>query len=181
YYCVREDRRGPVSQLRARYEFQSVLLGLQRLRSAGQPRNREHQEGPDTDHPVAQTQREKERRRNRRRSFFFLTRSRRLLFAERERRLGERARKRGHRCRLRGQRLEAFGQLAQLHVYVLIPVHTRTGRNEVTDDDVLLEAEEVVLGAADRCIGKNPSGFLERSSRNKRLRRERGLGNTEQQ
>jgi hypothetical protein len=42
----------------------------------------------------------------------------------------------------------------------------------VTDDDVLLETEQLVSRAADRSIGENARGLLERSRRDERLRRE---------
>jgi hypothetical protein len=46
---------------------------------------------------------------------------------------------------------------------------------QVPDDDVLFEAQEVVLGPADRGIGQHPRGLLERRRRDERLGRETRL------
>jgi len=40
-----------------------------------------------------------------------------------------------------------------VELHILIPVHTRTSRNQVTDDDVLLEAKPRVLCATNRRVG----------------------------
>src|SRR4051794_9045904 len=54
------------------------------------------------------------------------------------------------RCELRRRR-----HLHPFQLDVLIPVHAGAGRDEMPDDDVLLETEEIVLGPADRRIGKD--------------------------
>src|SRR4029077_6351169 len=68
-----------------------------------------------------------------------------------------------------------------LELDVLVAIHTSTRRDEVTDDDVLLEAKEIVLRTADRRIREDARGLLERSRRDERLRGERRLRDTEQQ
>src|SRR5687768_5462451 len=68
-----------------------------------------------------------------------------------------------------------------LDVHFLIPVHTGSGRNEVTDDDVLLEAHELVPRTANRGVGQNTRRLLEARRRDERLRRETGLGDSEKQ
>src|SRR4029077_726843 len=52
---------------------------------------------------------------------------------------------------------------------------------EVTDDDVLLESEQLVPRAANRGVGQNTRRLLEARRGDERLRRETGLGDTEQQ
>src|SRR6185503_6690998 len=65
-----------------------------------------------------------------------------------------------------------------LDVHFLITVHTSSSWNQVTDDDVLLEAHQLVSRAANCCVGENTRGLLERSRRDERLRRERCLGDS---
>src|SRR3989475_489064 len=81
---------------------------------------------------------------------------------------------------LRGgrRRLEPLGRL---DLDVVIPIDAGPGRDEMPDDDVLLETEEVVLGPANRRVGQHPRGLLERRRGNERLRRETRLGDAEQQ
>ena len=55
------------------------------------------------------------------------------------------------------------------------------GRDEPAHDDVLLEAAQVVDLAADRGLGEHLGGLLERRRRDEALRRERRLGDAEQQ
>src|SRR5688572_316765 len=98
-------------------------------------------------------------------------------------RLGQ-ARNRKRRERLeRRRRYEALRRLRGLKIDVdlRVPVLTRARRNEVPNDDVLLETEEIVLGPADRRIGKHARRLLERRRRNERLRRQARLRDSEQQ
>src|SRR6476646_10287328 len=86
----------------------------------------------------------------------------------------------GHREDVRqciGQRSKLLWRrhLQSLELDVLVAIHTSTRRDEVTDDDVLLEAKEIVLRTADRRDRKNTRGLLERSCRDERLRGERRL------
>src|SRR5215210_1682943 len=48
-----------------------------------------------------------------------------------------------------------------LDLHFLIAVHTCTGRDEVTDDDVLLESEQLVSRAADCRVGEDSRRLLE--------------------
>src|SRR3954468_3340 len=61
-----------------------------------------------------------------------------------------------------------------------VAVDAAAGRDQVTDDDVLLETEEVVLGPADGRVGQHPRGLLERRSRDEGLGRETRLGDAQQ-
>src|SRR5207247_9035282 len=54
-------------------------------------------------------------------------------------------------------------------------------REEVPDDDVLLEPQEVVPGAPDRRVRQHARRLLERRRRDERLRGEARLRNAEQQ
>src|SRR5262245_16401517 len=63
----------------------------------------------------------------------------------------------------------------------MAPIHACTSRDQVSDDDVLLEADQLIAGTAHCGIREYSSRLLERRRGNKRLRREAGLGNTEQQ
>src|ERR1700686_3842040 len=82
-------------------------------------------------------------------------------------RLGRKLRRRRHWC--------------SLDLHFLIPVHASAGRDEVTDDDVLLEAEQLVARATNRGVGKNARRLLEARGRDERLGRETGLGDTEEE
>src|SRR3569832_788923 len=53
------------------------------------------------------------------------------------------------------------------------------GRDETSDDDVLLEAFERIDLAVDRGVGEDARGFLDRRGRELRTRLERRLGDTE--
>ena len=57
---------------------------------------------------------------------------------------------------------------------------TRAGRDELADDDVLLEPDQVVLGAVDRGLGEHPGRLLERRRREEARRVEGGLRHAEQ-
>src|SRR5690606_23070405 len=81
--------------------------------------------------------------------------------------------------RLLGARLEAL-ELRRQDVLLgaatlLVVSEARAGRDEASDDDVLLEPAQVVLHAAHRGLRQYPRGLLERSRRDERLGRERRL------
>src|SRR4029079_725310 len=81
--------------------------------------------------------------------------------------------------RLAGQGLEGrtpLALLARRHVRR----RTRPGRDELADDDVLLEADEVVLGAVDGGLGQHPGRLLEGGRGEEARRIERCLGHAEQ-
>src|SRR5450755_4440754 len=73
------------------------------------------------------------------------------------------------------------GRILDLDREALVGAETGTGRDEPTHDDVLLEAAQVVDLAADRGLGEHLGGFLERRGRDEALRRERRLGDPEEQ
>ena len=54
------------------------------------------------------------------------------------------------------------------------------GRDELADDHVLLQAEQVVLGAVDRRLGEHPRRLLEAGRRQERARVERRLRDAQQ-
>src|SRR6478735_6855377 len=76
--------------------------------------------------------------------------------------------------RLAGKGLEGRSPLALL-ARCHVRRRTRPGRDELADDDVLLEADQVVLGAVDGALGEHPGGLLERRRREERGRVERCL------
>src|SRR6266849_8131872 len=98
-----------------------------------------------------------------------------------------------HFCRERTRRRRSTGQgrfqrrrrrleaLRRLDLDVVIPVNAGTRRDQMPDDDVLLETKQIVLGPTDRRIGQHPGRFLERRRRDERLRRQARLRDTEQQ
>ena len=57
----------------------------------------------------------------------------------------------------------------------------RAGGDEVTEEDVLLEADEFVLGAAEGGLGEDLGGLLEGGAGEERLGLEGGLGDAQQQ
>src|SRR3954454_17228022 len=71
-----------------------------------------------------------------------------------------------------------LGLLGRLDPDVAVAGQTRTGRDELTDDDVLLEADERVGLGVDRRVGEDPGRLLEGRRRQPRLGRQRGLGDT---
>src|SRR5690606_17657309 len=83
-----------------------------------------------------------------------------------------------HRLAHGGQRglLERIRLLGLL----LTGIEARAGRNELTDDDVLLQATQVVDLAVDRGFGQDARRLLEGGRREERIRLERRLGDTEQ-
>src|SRR5204863_5580055 len=83
-----------------------------------------------------------------------------------------------HRLQRRRRRLEA---LRRLDLDVVIPVNPGTRRNQMPDDDVLLETKQIVLGPADRRVGQHPRRLLEGGGRDERLRRQARLRDAEQQ
>ena len=56
----------------------------------------------------------------------------------------------------------------------------RAARDQAADDDVLFQAAQTVALAHDRRFGQHAGGFLERCGRDKRIGRQRCLGNTQQ-
>src|SRR5205085_12431025 len=84
------------------------------------------------------------------------------------------------RRRKRRETLHSLGRL-QVEIDLLIPIHARAGRNQVPDDDVLLEPKQIVLRATNRRVRQNSRGLLERRRRDERLRRQARLGDAEQQ
>ena len=57
---------------------------------------------------------------------------------------------------------------------------SRTGRNQTTNDDVLLQAAEVITLASYCSLGENTCSLLERRCRDEALRRQRRFGNTQE-
>src|SRR5205807_10021937 len=82
-------------------------------------------------------------------------------------RLGGKLRRRRHRC--------------SLDLHFLIPIHAGARRDEVTDDDVLLESEQLVTRAANCGIGQNARRLLEARRRDERLSRETRLRDSEKE
>src|ERR671910_750498 len=83
----------------------------------------------------------------------------------------------------RRRRYETFRRLwcLEIDVDLRVPILSRTRRNQVPDDDVLLEPEEIVLGPADRRVGEHARRLLERRRRNERLRCQARLRDPEEQ
>src|SRR5918996_4378153 len=69
--------------------------------------------------------------------------------------------------------------LARLDLDRPVLLETGRGRDQLADDDVLLEAEQAVDLALDRCVREHLRRLLEGGGREERLRRERCLGDTE--
>src|SRR5689334_1268310 len=82
--------------------------------------------------------------------------------------------------RLRRQ-LRRWWHRRTFDLHFLVAVHASTSRDEVTDDDVLLESEQLVSRAADCSVGENARRLLEACRRDERLSRETRLGDTEEQ
>ena len=62
----------------------------------------------------------------------------------------------------------------------LVVGQTRACGDQATDDDVLLQATQVVALAHDGRLGQHPGGFLEGSRRDERVGGQRGLGDAQQ-
>src|SRR5256886_2494129 len=93
--------------------------------------------------------------------------------------LRERTRHRaGHRLLGRRRRLEPLGRL---DLDLVIAVNPRPRRDEMPDDDVLLEPQQIVFGPPDRRIGQHPRRLLERRRRNERLGGEARFGDAQEQ
>src|SRR5690606_10570359 len=73
-----------------------------------------------------------------------------------------------------------LGLLGRLDLDLGVPGKTGTGRDELTDDDVLLEAEERVATTAHRGLGEHARRLLEGGGRQPRVRRERRLRDAHQ-
>src|SRR5471032_2851790 len=61
-----------------------------------------------------------------------------------------------------------------------VECQTRTARYQTTNDDVFFQTTQAIAFAHDGGFGQNPGGFLERCGRDKRIGRQRCLGNTQQ-
>ena len=59
---------------------------------------------------------------------------------------------------------------------VVVARHTRACGDQLTDQDVLLKAKEIVDLALDRCLGQNLGGFLEGSGGEEGFGLQRCLG-----
>src|SRR5256885_6325554 len=87
-----------------------------------------------------------------------------------------------HRARYGlGRRRRRLEPLRRLDLDVVVPIDAGPRRDEMSDDDVLLEPQQVVPRAADRRVGQHPRGLLERRRRDERLRREARLRNPQEQ
>src|SRR4029077_10873145 len=72
------------------------------------------------------------------------------------------------------------GLLGGLNLDVAVAVDAGTGRDQLSDDHVLLQAVEPVAAAVDRRIGQHSRGLLERRRRQPRVGRQRRLRDTHQ-
>src|SRR2546426_12084692 len=87
-----------------------------------------------------------------------------------------------HRPRYRlGRGRRRLEPLRRLDLDLVVPVDPRSRRDQMADDDVLLEPQQVVPRAADRRVGQHARGLLERRRRNERLRRQARLGDPQKQ
>src|SRR5882757_10708432 len=80
----------------------------------------------------------------------------------------------GHRVHRRAR------LLGGLDPDVAVPVDTGTGRDELADDDVLLQTDQRVALGLDGRVGEHPRRLLERRRGQPRLGGQRGLGYTHQ-
>src|SRR5438874_809527 len=71
-------------------------------------------------------------------------------------------------------------RLVLLEEDLAIGRHAGTGRDEAADDDVLLEAAQVVDAAGDGGLRQYARGLLERRGGDERIGRERRLGDAKQ-
>src|SRR6202162_3379759 len=74
----------------------------------------------------------------------------------------------------------ASSGVVQLAPAVRMGRKARARRNQPTDDDVLLQAAQIVLESAHRRFGQHAGGLLERGRRDERFGGQRRLGDTEQ-
>src|SRR6202035_1706791 len=65
--------------------------------------------------------------------------------------------------------------------HVAIVLHASAGGDEPSDNDVFLQSTQVVDRALNGCFGQHARCLLERRRRNERVRRERSLGDAQQQ
>src|SRR6266536_620640 len=78
-------------------------------------------------------------------------------------------------------RVARGGRSAREHrLHAAVAHHAGAGGDQLADDDVLLQAHELVALALDRRLGEHPGGLLERGRRQPRLGRQRRLGDAEQ-
>src|SRR5438128_12424604 len=73
------------------------------------------------------------------------------------------------------------GGLLFLHVDVAIGRHAGAGGDQPADDDVFLQATQIVHTTGDGGFGEYPRRLLERRRGDKRLRRQRRLRDAQQQ
>ena len=96
-----------------------------------------------------------------------------------------RSRRRSGRARRRARRVEqrdvigARQRLGRLDLDAAVALETGRGRDQLADDDVLLEPREAVLLALDRGVGQDLRRLLEGGSRQERVGVQRGLGDPE--
>src|ERR1700730_1053243 len=64
---------------------------------------------------------------------------------------------------------------------VAVVLHAGACRNEASDDDVLLQAAQVIHGPLKRCLGQPAGGLLEGGRGDERVGRQRGFGDTQEQ
>ena len=81
---------------------------------------------------------------------------------------------------LAGADAERLFSRRSLHLQAAIASHAGAGRDEATDDDVFLQAHEVVHLALDGGFGEHPGGLLEGGRGEEAVRGEGGLGDTEE-
>ena len=74
-----------------------------------------------------------------------------------------------------------LGILALLDLQVAVVGHAGAGRDQATQDDILLEPAQVVHAAFKRGLGEDAGGLLEAGGRDEALRRQGCLGDAEQQ
>ena len=74
-------------------------------------------------------------------------------------------------------RLSGFGGL---HLNIVVAGQTGTGRDQLTEDDVLLQAHQGVRAAVHGGLSEHASGFLEGGGRQPRVGSQGGLGDTHQ-
>src|SRR6185312_12891858 len=72
------------------------------------------------------------------------------------------------------------GVVGRLDPDVPVHLHAGTGRDELADDDVLLQAQERVRLGVDGRVGQHPGGLLEGGRRQPRLGGQRRLGDAHQ-
>src|SRR5436190_15033060 len=67
-----------------------------------------------------------------------------------------------------------------IDIDIAVVLHPGAGRNEPAHDDVLLQAAQVIDATGNRRLSEHTRRLLERRRRDKRIGRERSLGDAEQ-